>query len=81
MSTKTVTIKALDGTVVFCQISGCSRPARYLLSAVRPTTSHCAYCEVHAHQFARQVLLPRLESHHQAANGAFKVLLSTGRKF
>jgi hypothetical protein len=36
MNSETVTIKALDGTAVFCQIGGCGRPARYLFSTRRP---------------------------------------------
>jgi len=48
-----MTIKALDGTAVLCQIGGCGKPAVYLISETKPA-SHTAYCEVHGRQVAER---------------------------
>jgi hypothetical protein len=69
MSSETISIKALGGASVLCQISECGEPARYLFSASKPTVSHTAYCETHGDQFAkRHGLLPPRPKREAPAN-------------
>jgi len=50
-----VTVKALDGTVVFCQHDNCEKPAVYLFSAATFRPLCAAYCSQHAQDFANRL--------------------------
>ena len=57
LDSKAMTVKALDGSAVFCQLDGCHSPALFLFFSPGANRGCLALCETHASERAAQAQL------------------------